>query len=69
MKTKNPVGRPPVADKAKNRSMSLNNAEYAKFRQLGGIKWLKKIIYLEYLNKCLAEWNKSQLQHDDDWVI
>ena len=49
MKTKNPVGRPPVADKAKNRSMSLNDAEYAKFKQRGGIKWLKSYLRMPIL--------------------
>ena len=44
MKTKKPVGRPPVADKARNRSLSMNDAEFAKFKKAGGIKWLKLLL-------------------------
>lgn len=35
------AGAPTVSDKAKSRTVSLNDAEFAKFKQLGGLKWLK----------------------------
>jgi hypothetical protein len=41
MKTKNKVGRPPVADKGKNRSIKLTDDQYTAFKLQGGIKWLK----------------------------
>lgn len=38
---KNPVGRPSVADKAKNRTFKLTDAQYLRLKSLGGVKWLK----------------------------
>ena len=35
------AGAPTVSDKAKSRTVSLNDVEFAKFKQLGGTKWLK----------------------------
>jgi len=51
MKTKNPVGRPPVADKGRNRSFKLTDAQYAKLKLLGGVKWFKKIIEETYVSR------------------
>ena len=62
MQTKNPVGRPRMADKARNRSMSLNDAEYAQFKKAGGIKWLKAL-----LAKLIAQ--AEAIKNDDDWAI
>lgn len=36
------AGRPKVADKGKNRSFKLTDLQYAKLKELGGVKWLKK---------------------------
>jgi len=44
MCVKTKVGRPRVDDKGKNRSIKLTDTQYAKFRLLGGIKWLKRIL-------------------------
>jgi len=41
---RNGAGRPTVEDKAKMRTMRLTDAEYAKYKLLGGIKWLKSLL-------------------------
>ena len=38
------AGAPKVADKAKSRTISLNDADYAKFKLLGGLNWLRDAI-------------------------
>lgn len=35
------AGAPLKADKAKNRTVRLSDAEYIKFKELGGARWLK----------------------------
>ncbi len=35
------AGRPPVTDKAKSRTVRLNDADYKKFKELGGVNWLR----------------------------
>lgn len=36
------AGRPPLEVKAQNRTIRLTDAEYLKFKQLGGASWIKK---------------------------
>ncbi len=36
------AGRPVVEDLAKRRTIRLTDADYAKFKLLGGAKWLRK---------------------------
>lgn len=38
------AGAPTVSDKAKSRTISLNDAEFAKFKLIGGLKWLKDLL-------------------------
>lgn len=38
------AGRPTIIDKAKSRTIRLNNADYAKFKLLGGLKWLRDFL-------------------------
>jgi hypothetical protein len=35
------AGRPAVSDKAKSRTVRLNDADYKKFQSLGGANWLR----------------------------
>lgn len=34
-------GRPAVADLAKNRTVKMTDADWEKFRAIGGMKWLR----------------------------
>jgi len=34
----------PESDKAKNRSIKLTDQDWAKFRSLGGVKWLRSLL-------------------------
>jgi hypothetical protein len=35
------AGRPKIVDKAKSRTVRLNDADYKKFKELGGVNWLR----------------------------
>jgi len=41
---KRKAGRPVVADNGKNRTFRLTDAQYAKMKLLGGVKWLKSLL-------------------------
>jgi hypothetical protein len=38
------AGRPPVLNKSKNRTFKLTDAQYARMKELGGVKWLKSLL-------------------------
>jgi len=38
------AGAPTKEDKGKNRGIRLNDAEYDKYKLLGGAKWIKQIL-------------------------
>lgn len=38
------AGRPKLADKAKTRTMRLTDKHWNKFKELGGVSWLKIIL-------------------------
>lgn len=37
-------GRPKVADPAKNRTIKMNEADWLKFKAIGGVKWLRDVL-------------------------
>lgn len=39
------AGAPVKADKAKNRTIRLTDAEYSKFKELGGANWLRHLLH------------------------
>lgn len=38
------AGRPTLAEPAKNRTIRLTDADWQKFKSLGGVAWLKEMI-------------------------